>query len=256
MAQILCIGGDAGFCERLAESLRGEARHASVRAPTGEAGLALARTRRPDLVILAWSLPDTSGLEVCAQLLLGARHVPVLFVAEAADEEERIRGFVAGAADFVVMPASVREIALRVQAILRRVEQARQRSHIAFGSLRIDKDSRQVWVAGQEIAVTRLELDLLLALYEGRGRGLSREELRTRAWGRSAVVRLRVIDRCVKRLRDKLGPAGDYVETVRGLGYRLSGAPGGAQPPNDPPGAAAPQSGPRLAADRSTRAAV
>jgi two-component system phosphate regulon response regulator PhoB len=260
MSRILCVGGAPGFCEALDESLGGAALDC-VHASTGAEGLILARAARPDLVVLAWILSDRrSSLNVCRQIQQ-ARSVPLVFVAGEANEEERISGFLAGAADFVVMPVSMREIALRVRAILRRVELGRRKTSLVLGSLRIDRDSRQVWAAGREVSFSRLELDLLLALYEGRGRGVPRDELRARAWGREARVGLRVIDGYVRRVRDKLGPLGRYIETVHGVGYRLAGAPEApgsvqrsrAQPPVASRSRSASCSGRRLVSKRTAR---
>ena len=112
-----------------------------------------------------------------------------------------------------------------MQAILRRIELGRCKTNIVLGSLRIERDSRQVWVFGQKVALSRREFDLLIALYEERDRGASRDELRVRAWGREAQVGPRVVDSYVRRVRDKLGPLGSYIETLHGVGYRLAGAP-------------------------------
>jgi two-component system phosphate regulon response regulator PhoB len=219
MARILVIGLDIELFEALRLGLQETGRHECVRAASGAEGLRLARGAEPDLVVIAWSLPDATGAEICERLL-AARDVPVIFVAEEADEESRVRGFLAGARDFVVAPLSLRELALRVRAILRR-RVAAGGKEIAIGSLRIDRTSRRVWVADQEISLTRPEMDLLMALYDGGG-ACSRKELRRRAWGRDASMELHSVDAYVKRLRRKLGDAGAYIETVRNVGYRFA----------------------------------
>lgn len=220
MASILVIGYHVTFYEALRDGLRETGRHDSMRAASGAEGLRLVRDAPPDLVVLAWSLPDAAGLEICERIL-EACDIPVILVADEADEESRVRGFLAGARDFVIEPISIRELALRVRAILRR-RVAEGRREIAVGSLRIDRAARRVWVADQEISLARPEMDLLLALHDGGG-ACSRKELRRRAWGRDASMELRSVDAYVKRLRRKLGDAGACIETVRNVGYRLAG---------------------------------
>lgn len=223
MATILIISRDAAFHEALRDTLRELGGHECIRAATGAQGITLFREARPDLVVIAWSLPDGRGLEICEDLL-SERELPVIFVADEADEESRVRGFLAGATDFVVGPLSIREIALRVRAVLRRPVGPAQRE-IVIGTLRVERASRRAWIAGQEIKLTRVELDLLLALHDGGRRASSRKELRRRVWGRESTIELHSVDSHMKRLRHKLGEAGRCIETVRNVGYRLAQDP-------------------------------
>ncbi len=178
----------------------------------------------PDAVLLDLMLPDMSGTEVCRALRENerTRHVPVLMLTAKGDEIDRVVGFEVGADDYVVKPFSVRELLLRVRAILRRAQPSAEAERIEIGKLRVDVAAHRSWVADQEVVLTALEFKLLTTLLERRGRVQTREMLLTDVWGFSADVTTRTVDTHVKRLRQKLGAAGSYIETLRGVGYRFS----------------------------------
>jgi two-component system phosphate regulon response regulator PhoB len=137
-------------------------------------------------------------------------------------------GFELGADDYVVKPFSVRELLLRIQAIMRRGKGEPREDAAAmveFGRLRIDREAHRVWVDGQEIELTALEFKLLVMLYDRRNRVQTRSALLDDVWGIQADITTRTVDTHVKRLREKLEAARDYVETVRGVGYRFVGSP-------------------------------
>lgn len=208
-------------------------------APNGLDALRLAEQAVPDLVLLDLMLPDIAGTEVCRRLraLDGCQDVPVIFVTAKGEEIDRVVGFELGADDYVVKPFSVRELMLRVRAVLRRtgqkapaeVEIEAPPEFIDFGVLRIDPPGHRAWVDGEEVHLTALEFRLVTTFYERRGRVQSRERLLTDVWGYSADVTTRTVDTHIKRLREKLGPAAPYVETVRGVGYRFRERPDGAR---------------------------
>jgi two-component system phosphate regulon response regulator PhoB len=226
MSRILVIEDEPSLQQVLDYNLRREG-HEVFLAPTGGDGLRVAREARPDLVLLDWMLPDRSGTEVC-RLLKGApvtSRIPVVFVTARGDEVDRIVGFEVGAADYIVKPFSIRELVLRVQAVLRRTDSAKPAKTVAFGCLSIDEDAHRVWVDEQEVELTLIEWKLLLALYESRDRVQTRGVLLDSVWGMDVSITTRTVDTHVKRLRDKLQRAGEYVETVRGSGYRFAGAP-------------------------------
>jgi two-component system phosphate regulon response regulator PhoB len=226
MARILVIEDEQGLQKVLDYNLR-QAGHEVIFSLSGAEGLGIARELRPDLVLLDWMLPDVSGADVCRALkkTAGTRDIPVIFVTAKGDEGDRIIGFELGAADYVVKPFSVRELVLRVQAVLRRREGAQQGKGIDFGCLRIEAEAHRVWVDGQEVELTLLELKLLLALHENRDRVQTRGALLDGVWGMDVSITTRTVDTHVKRLRDKLRRAGEYIQTVRGIGYRFAGAP-------------------------------
>ena len=227
MAHILVIEDEADIRQVLEYNLRQAGHEVSV-AERGEAGLALARQRRPDLVLLDLMLPDISGLDVCRTVKSdpARREIPVIMLTARSDEIDRVVGFELGADDYVVKPFSVREICLRVQALLRRSKQpastANDDADLVFGRLRVDRTAHRTWVDGEEISLTPLEMKLLWTLYQRRGRVQTRGTLLDEVWEASPENNTRTVDTHIKRLREKLGPAGVYVETVRGIGYRFS----------------------------------
>jgi two-component system phosphate regulon response regulator PhoB len=142
------------------------------------------------------------------------------------EEIDRVVGFELGADDYVVKPFSMRELSLRIQAILRRGKApVESEASIEFGVLRIDREAHRVWVEAAEIELTALEFRLLVTLYDRRNRVQSRSALLDDVWGIQADITTRTVDTHVKRLREKLEAARDYVETVRGVGYRFVGTP-------------------------------
>ena len=194
---------------------------------TGASALeAAAENPPPDLVLLDLMLPDMSGIEVCRKLKMDERmrHVPVIMLTAKGEEIDRVVGFEVGADDYVVKPFSPRELVLRIEAILRRVSSPGEEAapqNITIGDLIIDVPGHRVEVEGEELVLTALEFRLLLDLAKRRGRVQSRDALLERVWGYSPGIETRTVDTHVKRLREKLGAAASYIETVRGVGYRM-----------------------------------
>ncbi|MGH1341007.1 MAG: response regulator [Nannocystales bacterium] len=183
-----------------------------------------ADTPRPDLIVLDLMLPDISGTEVCRQLRQSpkTRSIPILMLTAKTDAIDRVVGFEVGADDYVTKPFSVRELVLRVKAILRRsgsIEEPAENLNI--GVLRIDVEGHRVWIEGEEVVLTALEFRLLTTLVKRRGRVQTREALLNHVWEMSGDVTTRTVDTHVRRLRKKLGAASEYVETLRGVGYRF-----------------------------------
>jgi two-component system phosphate regulon response regulator PhoB len=197
---------------------------------TGRAALAaLEHDPLPELVLLDLMLPDVSGTEICRALRQAERMraVPVLMLTAKGEEIDRVVGFEVGADDYVVKPFSVRELLLRVKSLLRRAHapQSGAEPLTVFGSIRVDHASHRVWVEEREVKLTALEFRLLATFLSRRGRVQSRDQLLSDVWGIHAEVETRTVDTHVKRLREKLGPAGVLVETLRGVGYRLRAHP-------------------------------
>lgn len=181
-------------------------------------------TPRPDLIVLDLMLPDISGTEVCRQLRQSpkTRNIPILMLTAKTDPIDRVVGFEVGADDYVTKPFSVRELVLRVKAILRRSGSTEEPSEsLNIGVLRIDVEGHRVWIEGEEVVLTALEFRLLTTLVKRRGRVQTREALLNHVWEMSGDVTTRTVDTHVRRLRKKLGPASEYVETLRGVGYRF-----------------------------------
>ena len=225
MARVLVIEDEADLREVLSYNLT-QAGHRALSAPTAGEGLRLAREARPDLVLLDLMLPDAPGTAVCRALRSepDTQRVPIIMVSAKGDEVDRIVGFELGADDYVVKPFSVRELLLRIDAVLRRGRPGDART-VEVSELRIDKEAHRVTVGSDEVPLTALEFKLLTTLVDRRERVQSRATLLTDVWGLEADVVSRTVDTHVKRLRDKLGTAGRFIDTVRGVGYRFTEVP-------------------------------
>ena len=238
---ILIIEDEVDFGEIVALNLA-RAGFATIVTKNGEAGLEAARLRHPDLILLDLMLPDMQGTEVVRRLKAdtATRLIPIIMATARGEEVDRIVGFELGVDDYVVKPFSMREMVLRVNAVLRRgggVLPSGEEPSCTVGPLFIDGPAHRVFLDGREIELTALEFRLLVALVMNRGRVLTREVLLERVWGIQADIETRTVDTMTKRLRDKLGSMGRHVETVRGVGYRFAEAqstdPGAAARPGD-----------------------
>ena len=180
----------------------------------------------PDVLILDLMLPGLSGLDVCKSIRADddIRDMSIIMLTAKGEEIDRVIGFELGADDYVTKPFSVRELILRVKAILKRGSEKKEILEVVrqFGDLRIDIDSHEVHVDNVEINCTALEFKLLRQLVDTRGRVQSRDQLLSEVWGYSSEVTTRTVDTHIKRLREKLGPMGKYVQTIRGVGYKFA----------------------------------
>lgn len=194
-----------------------------IAAEDGLAGLAAAGRERPDLVILDLMLPGLDGKEVCRRIRQDekTRTLPVIMLTALDSEVDRIIGFEIGADDYLTKPFSPRELVLRVKAILRRGEPEPEVKPLRFSDLTIDPERHVVQAAESEVTLTATEFNLLLCLAQNAGRVMTRERLLDKVWGFSFEGYGRTVDTHIRRLRKKLGPAAELIETVRGLGYRL-----------------------------------
>jgi two-component system phosphate regulon response regulator PhoB len=223
MSTILIIEDEKDLAELIAFNLEKEG-YRPLLVPDGLAGLETARANTPDLILLDLMLPGLPGTEVCKMLKSGERtsRIPIIMLTAKGEEIDRVVGFELGADDYVVKPFSIRELLLRVRAVLRRgrTEETDGRT-ITIGSLSIDTDRHSVSVAGKETTLTTIEFKLLLTLAERPGRIQSREQLLREVWGYSYVGDTRTVDTHITRLRTKLGEAGDLIRTLRGFGYKI-----------------------------------
>lgn len=229
MARILVIEDERDLQKVLDFNLH-QAGHEVLSAFRGRDGLQFAREHSPDLVLLDLMLPDLPGTEICRTLKLDhkTRGIPVVMLTARGEEVDRVVGFELGAEDYVVKPFSIRELLLRIDAILRRARGvASAHPPVNFGRLRIEREAHRCFVDDVEIELTALEFKLLVTLYERKNRVQSRTSLLDDVWGIHADITTRTVDTHVKRLREKLGPAGDYIETVRCVGYRFADSPNG-----------------------------
>ncbi|MGW8265931.1 MAG: response regulator [Longimicrobiales bacterium] len=199
-------------------------------AATGHDALGAINREIPDLVVLDRMLPGVSGDEVLQTLRQekATRSVPILILTAKKEQEDRITGLELGADDYLTKPFSPRELVLRVRAILRRLDKPPTDSGgrlLRAGPISVDVNSHQVLLDGEEVHLTPTEFRLLRSLVERSGRTQSRQQLLERAWSVethiSDRIQTRTVDMHVRRLRAKLGRVGDWIETVRGFGYRF-----------------------------------
>jgi two-component system, OmpR family, phosphate regulon response regulator PhoB len=194
-------------------------------ASSGTEALQAAREEQPALVVLDLMLPELSGFEVLERMRAdrALAETPVLMLTARRDEPDRVQGLSLGADDYLVKPFSPQELVLRVRNILRRsrTKPSEKRNMIDLGPVAIDKDAHTVSVDGKAIDLTATEYKLLLTLADRRGRVQSRAQLLEIVWESAPDIQTRTVDMHVQRLRAKLGPSGEMIETVRGFGYRL-----------------------------------
>jgi DNA-binding response OmpR family regulator len=210
----------------------GTAGYRVLHATDGLAAIELYARERPDLVILDWMLPKLDGLDVLRRIRqTGA--TPVLMLTARGEETDRVIGLEVGADDYLTKPFGMRELIARVRALLRRVEviqqtlnadRAQTQEPLTYGALRLDPVAHQVTINGAEIDLSPIEFDILQLLLRSPGRAFGRTYLLDTVWGNEYVGGDRTVDNAMMRLRKKLGPVGDAIETVWGVGYRLKGA--------------------------------
>ncbi|MEY2541297.1 MAG: two-component system, OmpR family, alkaline phosphatase synthesis response regulator PhoP [Verrucomicrobiota bacterium] len=219
---ILIVEDERDVVDLLTLNLRKAGGFLVSTASDGVAGLNKARAEKPMFIILDLMLPKMPGLEVCKILKSDSatQHIPILMLTAKAEEIDRIVGLEFGADDYVTKPFSPREVILRIQAILRRGE-VKEGERLTAGPITIDPARHQVSVAGKRVNLTTIEFKLLRTLVQRRGRVQERDRLLNEVWGYESVIDTRTVDTHVRRLREKLGKAGNVIETVRGFGYRL-----------------------------------
>jgi DNA-binding response OmpR family regulator len=219
---VLLIDKDAAFRANLTIALA-HAGHEVESAGSGEAGIALARTSRPDVVIFEFRQPDMDGVALCQSLRAEHPAPPLLCIlSSSSDEADRVAAFEAGVDDYVTKPHSNRELLLRLRSLARRRSmRPRDRDVLRVACLSVDRAARRVDVDGTPIELTRREFDLLVQFAEQPGAIHSREALLSSVWHETTFSG-RVVDTTIKRLRQKLGKRSPPITTVRALGYKLS----------------------------------
>lgn len=187
----------------------------------GNAGLSAAKNLHPVAIILDVGLPGIDGVEVCKELRSSGFQMPILFCTARDDEVDRILGLEMGGDDYITKPFSPREVVARVKSVLRRTNMvATGGGPVVVGEVSLDSNSRRVSLAGEEIALTATEFDLLEFLMSQPGRVFSRDQLLSQVWGYSSIVGSRTVDVHIAQLRSKFGMH-DPIRTVRGVGYSV-----------------------------------
>jgi len=188
--------------------------------------IGIARSFRPDVVILDVMMPDLSGLQVCRMLRSDPQlqRVLILFLTARVEEGDRIQGLETGADDYVAKPFSPKELVLRVQALLRRAvsPEPAAPSRLSAGAITLDIERHEVRLNDRPVELTATEFKLLRLLIERRGRVQTREHLLIDVWNYETEIETRTVDTHVRRLREKLGPEAAWIETIRGVGYRFA----------------------------------
>src|SRR4051812_37964568 len=229
MPEVLLVEDEPRLAELVARELEA-AGYAVRHARDGAGALRLFAEAPPDLVLLDWMLPGMDGLEVLRRLRQSSP-IPVLMLTARAEEVDRVIGLEVGADDYLTKPFGARELVARIRALLRRHErlqtmlaadQSTATTALTLGPLELDPDGHATRLDGELLDLTRTEFELLHLLLRNRGRAFSRAYLHHTVWGEPAVEGDRSVDNAILRLRRKLGPMGDAIETVWGVGYRLS----------------------------------
>lgn len=226
VAKIMVVDDEPDVTALLAYHLK-SAGHSVQALNDPKRAVALAKDFQPDLVILDVMMPDLSGLEICRSIRADAnlKDVPVIFLTARTEENDRISGLESGADDYVCKPFSTKELMLRVQSILRRRKAGADGTAgklLEAGRIVLDPVRHEVKLGGRALSLTATEFKLLQILMERRGRVQTREKLLVDVWNYEAEIETRTVDTHMRRLREKLGDEAAWVETIRGVGYRMS----------------------------------
>jgi DNA-binding response OmpR family regulator len=224
--KILIAEDEADVQELVSLHLR-NAGYVPVNAEDGPEAIRRAREDSPSLIVLDIMLAGMNGLEVCKLLKAdtATSQIPLIMLTAKAEEPDRITGLELGADDYMTKPFSPRELVLRVKSVLRRAGAAaaiQDGAQLKAGQVAIDRERHLVRVRGKQVELTATEFKLLSLLVERRGRVQSRDGLLNEVWGYESAIDTRTVDTHVRRLREKLGPAADCIETIRGFGYRVA----------------------------------
>ncbi|MCB9687517.1 MAG: response regulator transcription factor [Alphaproteobacteria bacterium] len=226
MHRLLLVEDEPDLLEPTRAALNALGCEVRVATTGSEALIAAAEDPPPDMVLLDLMLPDQTGIAVCHKLRDDPRtsHVPIIIVSARTDEYDRVIGFEAGADDYITKPYSLRELTLRVQALLRRAPVTAATTEADHDeSLVLDPVAHRATLFGEELGLTVVEFRMLSTFVANRGKALTREQLCLATWGQQYAISVRAVDTNIKRLRQKLGTAGRSLETIRGVGYRWTG---------------------------------
>jgi len=190
----------------------------------GASGLAKARSEKPDAIVLDLMLPGMCGEDVCRELKRSGEteSIPVIMLTAKAQPEERVAGLELGADDYVAKPFSPRELVLRVEGVLRRLRTPALGEKLSLGPFELDRGTFEVRLEGEKLDLTAIEFKLIAALMDKRGAPISRTDLLRDVWGYRNPIDSRTVDTHMRRLRAKLGPFADCLQTMRGEGYRFN----------------------------------
>lgn len=232
--KILVIEDEANIRELVMYNLKANG-YDAIEAEDGISGITLAYKENPDLILLDIMLPGKDGYEICRELRSEGIEIPIIMLTAKSEEVDKVLGLEFGADDYIAKPFGIRELLARIKAVLRRVdmngtpssdigESEENAESITAGDIVIDQSRHEVTVQGTIIDLTYKEYELLSFLAKHRGRVYSRDELLDKVWGIDYVGETRTVDVHIRHLRQKLGEnqnGDDYIETIRGRGYKL-----------------------------------
>jgi len=223
--KILVVDDEPDVTELVAYNLKAKGFHVET-LNDATASIAKARNYHPDLIILDIMMPHLSGIQICRIFRNDSKlaRIPIIFLTAKAEPQDRIEGLESGADDYLSKPFSPKELMLRVESILRRVSAPLlpTAAKLHIGDILLDSDTHRVTVGGQLIDLTATEFKLLHLLMERQGRVQTREHLLLNVWNYSTEIETRTVDTHVRRLREKLGEEAGWIETIRGVGYRIA----------------------------------
>lgn len=223
--KILVVDDEPDVTDLVAYHLKAKGFHVET-LNDATASISKARAYNPDLAILDIMMPDLSGIQVCRILRADPKlaRVPIVFLTAKAEPHDRIEGLESGADDYLSKPFSPKELVLRVESILRRVAAPKEpvSAKLRVGDIHLDSDTHHVTVKGAALDLTATEFKLLRLMMERQGRVQTREHLLLNVWNYSTEIETRTVDTHVRRLREKLGDEAGWIETIRGVGYRIA----------------------------------
>ncbi|MCX6159802.1 MAG: response regulator transcription factor [Ignavibacteriae bacterium] len=226
--KVLVVDDEKDIVDLLKYNLEKEKDFEVITAGDGKSALALAVTEKPDLIILDIMMPELNGFDVCKKLKSGVitSKIPVIFLTAKENEIDEIIGLELGADDYIQKPISPRKVIARVKSVIRRVYAEKEKTvktdeYIKFKNLEVDSIAHCVKIDNEDVFFPKKEFQLLRFLLSNRGKVLSREILLNEIWGENIFVVDRTIDVHVAKVREKLGVYSDYIETIKGLGYRF-----------------------------------
>jgi two-component system alkaline phosphatase synthesis response regulator PhoP len=223
MQKILIIEDEPNIRELVLYNL-GQNSYEGIGAEDGLLGIAMARSEKPDLILLDIMLPGKNGYDICKELRAEGSKTPIIMLTAKNEEIDKVLGLEFGADDYISKPFGIRELMARIKAVLRRYDSSPEQEELSIGDLAINIDSHEVKLAGKPLELTLKEFDLLKVLAENRGRVMTRDQLLDKVWGFEYIGETRTVDVHVRYLRKKLGDEdneGKYIQTIRGMGYKM-----------------------------------
>ncbi|HML38673.1 MAG TPA: response regulator transcription factor [Bacillota bacterium] len=235
MQKILIVEDEPNIRELVLYNLKQNG-YETLAAEDGPQGLSMARGENPDLILLDIMLPGKNGYDICKELRAEGNKTPIIMLTAKNEEIDKVLGLEFGADDYISKPFGIRELIARIKAVLRRYENSPEQgaaasgaaaaadSGLTIGDLSINISSHEVRLAGKLLELTLKEFDLLRVLAENRGRVMTRDQLLDKVWGFEYIGETRTVDVHVRYLRKKLGDEdneGKYIQTVRGIGYKM-----------------------------------